>query len=264
MPTIPATFSVPARRLRSCFPPVNCATRRSPRRIHNRAGALRPVKLVRRERQQVDAEAGHVDGNLAHRLHGIGVKKCAFFVREPGQLRHGLDGANFVVGVHHRDERGLVGQGSPQPIRVDDSAFVHGQQRHLPSPAGQRLNRIEHGLVLDGAGNEVLPSRNSQRFGNALDGQVVAFGAAAGEHDLGRFGRNQGGDRGSGVIGCRLGLLPEMMHAGRISPSFGERLGHSLDDRWGRGRRGVVVQVDAVHGYFGLKGQSAHDRSTSR
>ena len=35
IPTIPGVFSVPARRDRSCLPPISKAVRRVPRRIHN-------------------------------------------------------------------------------------------------------------------------------------------------------------------------------------------------------------------------------------
>ena len=74
-----------------------------------RAGALGPVELVTRDRQQVDAERAHVDRNLAGALHRVGVKQRAALVRDRGELRDRLDGADLVVGVHHRDERGVVG-----------------------------------------------------------------------------------------------------------------------------------------------------------
>ena len=74
---MPATFSVPARRPRSCLPPVIGGCSRTPRRIQSAPDALRAVELVRRERQQIDAERLHVDGNLAGGLHGVGVKQRA-------------------------------------------------------------------------------------------------------------------------------------------------------------------------------------------
>ena len=42
-----------------------------------RSDAARPVKLVARERERIDAEAGNVDRDMAHRLHGVGVKGYA-------------------------------------------------------------------------------------------------------------------------------------------------------------------------------------------
>ena len=83
----PATFSVPARRLRSCLPPVRIARDARAALDPQRAGALRAVELVRRERQQVDAERAHVHRNLADRLHGVGVKQRAARVRDAAPAR---------------------------------------------------------------------------------------------------------------------------------------------------------------------------------
>ena len=74
-----------------------------------RARALRPVELVRRERQQIDAERAHVDRNLADRLHGVGVHQRAALVRDRRELRDRLNRADLVVRVHDRDERRVVG-----------------------------------------------------------------------------------------------------------------------------------------------------------
>ena len=77
MPTMPATFSVPARRLRSCLPPVSSGMQSHAAPDPQRADALRSVELVRRDRQQVHAERLDVDRDLAGGLHGVGVKQRA-------------------------------------------------------------------------------------------------------------------------------------------------------------------------------------------
>ncbi len=64
-PTMAGTFSVPARRFRSCLPPVRIGCMPRAALDPQRAGALRPVELVRRQRQQIDAERADVDRNLA-------------------------------------------------------------------------------------------------------------------------------------------------------------------------------------------------------
>jgi len=48
------------------------------------AGPFGPVELVRRQRQQVDAERAHVHGNLADRLNGVGVDQHAPLVGDGG------------------------------------------------------------------------------------------------------------------------------------------------------------------------------------
>ena len=82
-----------------------------------RAGAFRAVELVRRQRQQIDAERLDVDRDLAHRLHGVGVHERAVLVCDRGQFRDRLDGADLVVRVHHRDQRRVLGHRLAQAIR---------------------------------------------------------------------------------------------------------------------------------------------------
>ena len=77
MPTMPATFSVPARRLRSCLPPVSGGMQPDAPADPQRADALRAVELVRRDREQVHAERLDVDRDLARRLHRVGVEQRA-------------------------------------------------------------------------------------------------------------------------------------------------------------------------------------------
>ena len=60
--------------------------------------SLRPADLVGGERQDVDAEPGHVDRDLPGRLHGVRMDQAAMFVHEPGRLGHRLQYAGLVVG----------------------------------------------------------------------------------------------------------------------------------------------------------------------
>ena len=61
-----------------------------------------------------------------------------------------------------------------------------GSERDAPAAPGQRLQGVEHGFVLDGAGDQVLAAGRLERLGGAADGEVVALGAAGGEDDLRR------------------------------------------------------------------------------
>ena len=109
IPIAPGTFSVPARRFRSCLPPLRNGDRRTPRFDPQRADALRTVELVRRDGEQIDAERAHVHRNLARALHGVGVEQRPARVGDRGELGDRLNRADFVVRVHDRDERGVVG-----------------------------------------------------------------------------------------------------------------------------------------------------------
>ena len=182
-----------------------------------RAGALRAVELVRRERQQIDAERAHVDRNLRDRLHGVGVKERAARVRDPREIGHRLHRPDLVVGVHHRDERGLVGQRRLEGLRRDDAGRVDREQGRRPAAARERLERGEDGFVLDRAGDQVPASGDLERLGDTPDRKIVRLGSAAREDDLGHFGLQEVRDRRPRVVQDALGPLAEVVDARRVA-----------------------------------------------
>ena len=93
-----------------------------------RARALRAVELVGRQREEINAERADVDGNLPDRLHGVGVEQGAVLVRERREVRDRLNRADFVVGVHDRDDGGICRSGAPEPLRTDDAGRVDRQE----------------------------------------------------------------------------------------------------------------------------------------
>ena len=58
-------------------------------------------------RIQIDAQLLDIDGNLAQRLHAIGMKRHARFTGDLCDLGNRLDRAELVIGMHHRDQHGL-------------------------------------------------------------------------------------------------------------------------------------------------------------
>src|SRR5690606_30961989 len=95
-PTIPGTFSVPDRN------PPSFAVVQS-------AAALWAVKLVGRDRGQVDAELPGAERHFAEGLHAVGMDE-RLGRRLPDRsddLGERLDGARLVVHRHDRDEDGI-------------------------------------------------------------------------------------------------------------------------------------------------------------
>ncbi len=72
-----------------------------------RAHAFGAVQFVRGKRQQIHAEFFHVHGDLADRLHRVGVKVDVALARDAADFLERLNRAEFVVGVHHADQHGL-------------------------------------------------------------------------------------------------------------------------------------------------------------
>ena len=111
-PTMPATFSVPARL------PLSPARRRQSRfgrRIPfaaiEDADALGPMEFVSRQREQVNLLLFDVNGHVGDSLHRIGVKQYAALPADGADLSDGLQRADFIVCIHNRDQRRVVPQG---------------------------------------------------------------------------------------------------------------------------------------------------------
>ena len=144
---------------------------------HERADALRAAELVGAHRHQVGGrrQRGHVEPREG--LHGVGVEGG---VRRPvahdgRHLGQRLDGADLVVGQHHRHHADAVVEGIGEGVEVDDAVGSHGNDA-----AAERLARVQHGVVLGGQAHHGATPAGV----DARDGQVVGLGAAAGEHHL--------------------------------------------------------------------------------
>jgi len=221
-----------------------------------RTDALGPVELVRRHRQHVHAERLDVDRDLAGRLDRIRVKQRAPLVRGARQLCDRLNRPDFVVRVHHRDDRRVVRERLAQRRRRDDAALVDGEQGGPPPSLRQRLQRIEHRFVLDRARHEVPPSRGLERFSCTTDGDVVGFSPSAGEQHFRRLGTDQVGGVRARFVDRRLRLLTEMVDARRVAEFVAKHDRHPLDNGRQQRRRCVVVEIDALHGSFSNRSTS--------
>lgn len=129
----------------------------------------------------------HVDGDVPHGLHRIGVEGSTVGVGNGGELADGFDGADLVVRKHDRDQggggrggesRGIAargGSGVPgsrgesgsldtacggafvggeclfEILGVHEPLAINGQVRHLDSFPLERLAAVEDRMVLDGA-----------------------------------------------------------------------------------------------------------------
>ena len=108
-PAIAATFSVPARKERSCPPPLisGAAIWMSPRRMSAPA-PCGPPSLCEETVMQVGAEPLPMSQSMRPgALHRIDVQQPARGVHDLGDLGDGLDHAGLVVGEHDRNQRTL-------------------------------------------------------------------------------------------------------------------------------------------------------------
>ena len=105
--------------------------------------------------------------------------------------------------------------------------------------AAARPERIEHGAVLGGHGDDVA------RAAPTLDGQVVGFGGAAGEDDLARRRAGQPGDAPAGLLHRLFGFPAEAVAAAGGVAEPGAEIGqHGLQHARVDRRGGLMVQID--------------------
>ncbi|MPN49149.1 hypothetical protein SDC9_196763 [bioreactor metagenome] len=99
------------------------------------------------------------------------------FPAEGADFRDGLNGADFVVGCHDRNQNGIVADGFANLRSRDKAFFVHRQVRHFKTLLFQPLAGMQNGMMLDGGGDDMvalLPILER----DALYGKVVRFGSA--------------------------------------------------------------------------------------
>ena len=141
------------------------ARHRAARDVRRGRRRRRAADLVPGEGEQVDAARGEVDRHLADGLHRVGVDRDAVRVRDATRPRDRLDGADLVVGPHHRhqgDRAGVALDGGAQRVDLEPAEVVDRQQLDLGALVlGEPVQRVEHGVVLDRGGKDAGPTRAS-------------------------------------------------------------------------------------------------------
>ena len=213
-PTMPGTFSVPARRWRSWAPPKN--ERLEPCAAANieDADALGRVQLVPGDAEQMAADGLDVDRNFAGGLDGVGVKRDFGFGGDFADLLDGLNDAGFVVGHHDADEFRVRLERAVNVEGIDDAAGGDGQERDLDAALLRLVGGVQNSVVLDGGGDEVVA-----RAQDAEDGGVVALGAAGGEDDFGGPAVEERGNLFAGALDGGAGMLAVLVDRGSIAES---------------------------------------------
>ena len=212
------------------------------------ADALRPVELVGGEAQHVDVHLIDVDLHVARRLDGVGVEQYAALMTHRADLPDGLDGADLVVGEHDGHEAGVVADGVGDLLRGDEPVRVHVEQRHLKALLFQALEGVQHGVVLERGGNDVLFALARADVGRGGDGLVVRLAAAGGKVDLARLGSKTGCHIGPGRLEHFLGLLADGIEARRVAEGMIQMVGHRVDGRLVHSGGRCVIRID-LHQY---------------
>ena len=249
---MPGTFSVPARRWRSCGPPWS------------RAATWTPLRTKR-----MPVPCG------AYILWPEMLSRSTFFsapVRSMGSLPAAWTASVWkrMAGLYALAMRASLPMGWMAPVsllaNMMETSSVSGRRAaskasgsmmpsrvgseigDLGAAAAEGLRGVEDGVVLDFGGEEVGGlALVEERAQDAVEREVVALGAAGGEDNFLGRAVEQAGDGGAGVVDGGAGALAGVVRGAGIAEGFRPEGTHGLDHLGKDGGGGVGVEVDAVH-----------------
>ena len=201
------------------------------------------MKLVPGDAQQIAADGLHIDRHLAHRLDGIGVEVDVGLLRDGTDLCHRLQRSDLIVGHHDADQPGIWPHGAPDILRLDHARAIYRQKGDLDAAVAHAFCRMKHGVMLDGAGDQVI-----SRLQHAGERQIVALRAAAGEHNLRRPAAQQGRHLFAGALDRTPGALTVEVNRGGIPKLLRKPRTHGREHLGSERRGGIGIHVNAVHG----------------
>ena len=217
------------------------------------AHTLGAIEFVRGDRHDVDVIGIHVDRHFADRLHAIGVEQNAALAADLADLRHRLNHADFVVGVHDGDQNRFVRNGLAQHVQIDQAVAFERQIRNPVAVLLKLLAGVEHRFMFRRRGDDVI-ALFGIHLGHAFDGEVVGFGGAAGEDDFARRGADEVCNLLAGFIDRLFGHPAELMiAAGGVAEVFGEVRQHRVENAGVHTRRRVIVEINGRLHFVSLK-----------
>lgn len=127
--------------------------------------------------QQVNVHGLHVDGQMAAALDRVSVEQHAGLPAQRSDVRDGLDGTDLIVGKHHRHQAGIRPHGLPDRLRRHHTVGRNIQQCDGESLLLQRLEGMEHRVVLKLGGDKMafaLPGAQGRAGAQSLDVRLAA------------------------------------------------------------------------------------------
>ncbi len=136
----------------------------------------------------VDAQLGGIERNMQITLDGIGVEQGADSMCSGGQLADGLHHAGLVVGNHDAHERHVVAEQFAQRGRLNITCTAGLHQVDGKAGSTQQRQVVQNRIVLDGRYDHAvtLAIALTSALGKTEQRQLVGFGAAVGQNNLGR------------------------------------------------------------------------------
>ena len=205
-----------------------------------RADALGRMDLVSAHGYHVRAERFGGERLFQKALHRVGMEKRAGFrgAQRAGHARNVRHGAGLVVDHHKRYERRILAKRVAHRVDGDRAGAVGGEERYLPALARELFERLAHGVVLHGGGDDV-PSDPPPEIRALQNRPVVALRTAGGEVHFLCGASERGGELIAGII----------EHGARLASRFVRRAGVAVQFR-----HHLICRVRRLRAYAGRRG----------
>src|SRR5260370_6139093 len=137
------------------------------------------------EWEQIGVKFASIYGQRAGRLHSINMERNLPSTADAANLCYRFNSAYFVVGIHDRNEDGLIANCSTDIIWIDTSIAINRHIGSFKAETLQVLARVKHRMVFYGRGNDMVALFLRGKC-YTLDRQVIALGTIACKGNLGR------------------------------------------------------------------------------
>ena len=216
--------------------------RRSAAHEHG-ADALGPVHLVRADREQVAAEAAHIERDLARALHGVDMEEDAGVGGDLADLFDRLQNAGLVVGQHDADQPGLGPDGA-QNVVGSIRPLGCGATNVVSTPcwasrsAACRIAECSIDVVMKWSPGCSRPKIAvlSPSVPPELKTTSASWQLKNSRHRL------------AGAVDGRAGLLPMQMDRRGVAKVLHPIRAHGLHHLWQQRRGGIGVHIDSDGG----------------
>ena len=209
-----------------------------------RAHALRTMEFMGRQAEHIDVHVFDINMHMTGSLDSIRVEGNTCFLADGANLSDGQDRADFVVGKHHGDQAGILPDRILDLLGGNIVVFGNIQIGDIIAFFFQLLEGVQHGVMLEGGGNDVLFALALSQTGSGKDSLIVGFTAAGGKVNLPGLTAQTGGNGGTGRLQCFLGFLTYGMEAGGIAVNGFKTGQHGPDRSFTHFGSGCVISIN--------------------
>ena len=222
-----------------------CQTTTAVQRTH----ALGAVELVTGEAEHIDVLFSHVDVQMTCHLDSIGMEQNAGFLTHSADLGNRQHRADLVVGIHDGDQTGIFPNGVLHLLGGDVVTLGNVQKGHLVAQFFQFLQGMQHSMMLESGGNDVLFALSCAQSGCGKNCLIVGLAAAGGKINLSGVTAQAIGHGLPRFVQDFLCLLTYRVQAGGVAEHFIKIRQHCLHRQTAGGSGCCIISIN-THSFF--------------